>query len=237
MPENAPSNNGMHPTGNSVNVIRQLGCFFQCFPAGDAGRYASSLMSAEQENTSRSERINLLATQNRRRRERSLLSAEVSRITGQPIAEDELQVAVSLGDIDYSFANVGDGAKFERSLPEDYPERNQQLLAEFGRVIQEQNILLYIRLYDVWYLSLSSEVAFSHMLAFASLESTHNPILGGSFRVTSSDSECGFDLSLHRYFRSINNHWECYRKTWELSVLGRRWCEIAKQMFVPESEA
>ncbi len=53
-------------------------------------------MSAEQKNTSRSERIKLLATQNRRRRERTLLSAEVRRITGQPIAEDEFQVAVSL---------------------------------------------------------------------------------------------------------------------------------------------
>jgi hypothetical protein len=32
------SNNGMHPTGNSMDVIRQLECLFQSFPAGDAGR-------------------------------------------------------------------------------------------------------------------------------------------------------------------------------------------------------
>jgi len=31
-------NNGMHPTGNSVNVMRKAGCSLQCFPAGDAGR-------------------------------------------------------------------------------------------------------------------------------------------------------------------------------------------------------
>jgi len=31
-------NNGMHPTGQSVDVIRQLECLCQCFPAGDAGR-------------------------------------------------------------------------------------------------------------------------------------------------------------------------------------------------------
>jgi len=31
-------NNGMHPTGESGNVIRQIGCLSQCFPAGDAGR-------------------------------------------------------------------------------------------------------------------------------------------------------------------------------------------------------
>ena len=35
-------NNGMHPTGMSANVIRQLECLFQCFPAGDAGRYVSA---------------------------------------------------------------------------------------------------------------------------------------------------------------------------------------------------
>jgi len=35
-------NNGMHPTGQSVDVMRQLGCSFQSFPAGDAGRYVSA---------------------------------------------------------------------------------------------------------------------------------------------------------------------------------------------------
>jgi len=34
-------NNGMHPTGNSMDVIRQLECLFQSFPAGDAGRSAA----------------------------------------------------------------------------------------------------------------------------------------------------------------------------------------------------
>jgi hypothetical protein len=29
-------NNGMHPTGESVDVIRYLEGFFQFFPAGDA---------------------------------------------------------------------------------------------------------------------------------------------------------------------------------------------------------
>jgi len=31
-------NNGMHPTGNSVNVMRKVGCLLRFFPAGDAGR-------------------------------------------------------------------------------------------------------------------------------------------------------------------------------------------------------
>jgi len=31
-------NNGMHPTGESANAIRQVECLSQCFPAGDAGR-------------------------------------------------------------------------------------------------------------------------------------------------------------------------------------------------------
>jgi len=31
-------NNGMHPTGISLNIIRKIGCLFQSFPAGDAGR-------------------------------------------------------------------------------------------------------------------------------------------------------------------------------------------------------
>jgi len=35
-------NIGMHPTGNSVNVIRKVGCLSQSFPAGDAGRYVSA---------------------------------------------------------------------------------------------------------------------------------------------------------------------------------------------------
>jgi len=35
-------NNGMHATGESVDVMRQLECFSQCFPAGDAGRYVSA---------------------------------------------------------------------------------------------------------------------------------------------------------------------------------------------------
>jgi len=35
-------NNGMHPTGNSVDVIRKAGCSLQCFPAGDAERYVSA---------------------------------------------------------------------------------------------------------------------------------------------------------------------------------------------------
>ena len=34
-------NIGMHPTGESGNVIRKLGCLSQFFPAGDAGRYAA----------------------------------------------------------------------------------------------------------------------------------------------------------------------------------------------------
>jgi hypothetical protein len=193
-------------------------------------------MNAEQESTNRRERIMLLATKNRRRHERALLSAEVSKIIGQPIAEDEFQVAVNLGDIDYTFANIGDGEDFELSLSEDFPDRNQQLFIEFSREIPEQNIFLFIRLMDVWQMLLPSEVAFSHMLEFANLEVAHNGILGGSFRVTSSDSECGFDMSLHKYFCFMNNEWECYRKTWELNVLGRGWCEIAKQIFASESE-
>jgi hypothetical protein len=35
-------NIGMHPTGESGNVIRKLGCLCQSFPAGDAGRYVSA---------------------------------------------------------------------------------------------------------------------------------------------------------------------------------------------------
>jgi hypothetical protein len=31
-------NNGMHPTGMSVDVMRKIGCLSQSFPAGDAGR-------------------------------------------------------------------------------------------------------------------------------------------------------------------------------------------------------
>jgi len=34
-------NNGMHPTGESVDVMRKAGCFSQSFPAGDAGRSAA----------------------------------------------------------------------------------------------------------------------------------------------------------------------------------------------------
>ena len=34
-------NNGMHPTGESANVIRQLECLCQSFPAGDAGRWTA----------------------------------------------------------------------------------------------------------------------------------------------------------------------------------------------------
>jgi len=36
-------NNGMHPTGHSMDVMRKVECLFQCFPAGDAGRYAAQL--------------------------------------------------------------------------------------------------------------------------------------------------------------------------------------------------
>jgi hypothetical protein len=32
----------MHPTRVSVDVIREIGCLSQCFPAGDAGRYVSA---------------------------------------------------------------------------------------------------------------------------------------------------------------------------------------------------
>jgi hypothetical protein len=35
-------NNGMHPTGMSIDVIRKVGCLSQCFPAGDAGRSVAS---------------------------------------------------------------------------------------------------------------------------------------------------------------------------------------------------
>jgi hypothetical protein len=35
-------NIGMHPTGQSDNVIRKVGGLCQCFPAGDAGRSVAS---------------------------------------------------------------------------------------------------------------------------------------------------------------------------------------------------
>ena len=35
-------NNGMHPTGQSADAIRQIECCFECFPAGDAGRSVAS---------------------------------------------------------------------------------------------------------------------------------------------------------------------------------------------------
>jgi len=38
IPAVAKSNNGMHPTGESANAIRQVECLCQCFPAGDAWR-------------------------------------------------------------------------------------------------------------------------------------------------------------------------------------------------------
>lgn len=194
-------------------------------------------MNVEQKQDDRSERIRLLATENRRRRERTLLSVEVGRITGQPIGEDEIQVAVGLGEADHSFANVGDGEEFERSFPEAYLESNRQLLAGFGKVVSEHNVLLYVRLREVWRLPLASEVAFDHVLEFANLENAHNRMSGGSFRVTSSDAKCGFDLSSHRYFSFMNNGWACYKKTWELGVFGGPWCEIAKQTFGFEPEA
>jgi len=41
--QGARPNNGMHPTGRSVNVMRKVECRSQSFPAGDAGRYAAGL--------------------------------------------------------------------------------------------------------------------------------------------------------------------------------------------------
>jgi hypothetical protein len=35
-------NIGMHPTGESGNVIRKVGGLYRFFPAGDAGRYIAS---------------------------------------------------------------------------------------------------------------------------------------------------------------------------------------------------
>jgi len=39
---NAPDNNRMHATGNSVNVIRKIESLRSCVPARDAERYAAS---------------------------------------------------------------------------------------------------------------------------------------------------------------------------------------------------
>ena len=104
-------------------------------------------------------------------------------------------------------------------------------------MIPERNIVLYVRLTDVWCSSLGSEVAFSHVTEFAELEHSFSRYSGKSFHVAARDSACAFDLSWHRYYHFANNRWECYRKLWQLSVLGRRWCEIAEQTFVTEPEA
>jgi hypothetical protein len=37
----------MHPTGQSVDVIRKIGCLHRFFPAGDAGRYVSASRISE----------------------------------------------------------------------------------------------------------------------------------------------------------------------------------------------
>jgi hypothetical protein len=194
-------------------------------------------MCPDNEQIGRTERIKLLATQNRRRRERTFLSAEISKITGQAFTGDEFHVAVGVGEIDHSFANIGDGEELECSLPEGYLERNKHLFGQFGGMIPEREVILYLRLMDVWSFSLSSEIAFSHVLEFANLERSFSRYSGNSFRVAAPDSKCGLDLGLHRYYHITNNRWECYKKTWELSVLGKGWCEVAERIFVLESEA
>jgi len=41
-PRRTKPNNGMHPTEESVDAMRKVECLCQCFPAGDAGRWATS---------------------------------------------------------------------------------------------------------------------------------------------------------------------------------------------------
>ena len=41
------SNNGMHPTRFSMDVIRIIECLIHCLRAGDAGRYAALLIACE----------------------------------------------------------------------------------------------------------------------------------------------------------------------------------------------
>jgi hypothetical protein len=190
-------------------------------------------MSAEYGQSSRAERIKLLATQNRRRRERSFLSAEIGKITGRVFAGDEFQVASGVGEIDQLFAGMRDSGEFGRSFPEGYPERNRHLFAQFGRTIPERSVHLYVRLTDVWCFRVSSETAFSCVPEFADLESSFSRYSGSSFRAMAPDSRCGLDLSLHKYYHSTNNRWECYRKSWELGVLGRGWGAIAERVFAP----
>jgi len=193
-------------------------------------------MSAEYGQSSRAERIKLLATQNRRRRERSFLSAAIGKITGQVFAEDEFQVVSDVGEIDRSLADMRDSWEFERSLPEGYTERNRHLFAQFGRMIPERSVDLYVRLMDMWCFRVSSETAFSHVPEFANLENSFSRYSGSSFHATAPDSRCGLDLRLHKYYHFTNNRWECYRKPWELGVLGSGWVAIAESVFAPESE-
>lgn len=201
--------------------------------AGEARRHASSLMSAGKEQAGRRERIRLLATQNRRRRERASLSAGVGKITGRAHAEDEFRVA----EADPSSGGAVDGEVFERRLPDDYPERNQHLFARFGGLLPERNVVLHVRLIDLWCVSLGSEVAFSHLLEFAELGRSFSRYSGRTFYAAAPDSGCDFDLRWHRYYHFANNRWECYEKLWQLSVSGRRWCEIARRVFAPDPEA
>ena len=142
-------------------------------------------MITEKENITRGERIKLLATENRRRRERTLLSDKVSKFTGLPIAEDRFSVSVSRGEI-YDFSgNVKDIVEFEIELPENYLEANRHLFAQFGSLTQEQ-VSIYIRFSDIWVLPLESEVAFSYIVEFCDL---------GGFRFATLNSDNVIDLS------------------------------------------
>jgi len=104
---------------------------------------------------------------------------------------------------------------------------NRHLFTQFGTIVQEQ-VSVSIRLRDIWFLLLESEIAFSHIVEFCEL---------GGFRFAASNSENVIDLSFHKYLHFIENRWDCYHKFWKLTVTGEQWCKLAEQLFVLEPEA
>ena len=174
----------------------------------------------------RTEKIKLLARQNKIRHALPIVRGELSHILGDEIADqDFLDETQAQETSDYYFARFKEAHEinqfiFRRHyLPDSYVVQNQDLFANFGMQTEEEIILLrcWNKLY--WWLRVKSNV-FSRFQELSQLEYKE-------YYLSDAKIENGFLLVQQKlYFfdgRRENN--------WTLEVFGEKWSNLAVNIF------
>ena len=185
----------------------------------------------------RTERIEILARQNKRKRTLPVLHERLNCVLGYELPEEaiwsegEAENATERLWESWRNTNISGAPKLSlKHLPEDYVVANRKLFVDFSNKIYEQEFVLYlsfgagVHFSGRWCVSLGTD-AFSHVEGLAELENK-------AFYVSSRNFDNYFLLDLHMlYFWSG----DC-RLVWELEVWGAQWGEIAHAVFAPKTE-